>query len=63
MLWLIAAVGTLILLWLPADFISERAPFVALLGPTLTAVLVFAAVLLSPCDIRRGSWSRRGSYA
>ena len=47
MLWLIAAVGALIVMWLPADFISERAPLVRQLGPTLTAVLIFAGILFA----------------
>jgi SAM-dependent methyltransferase len=46
-LWLIVAAGLLVLLWLPSEFISQRVPLVAQLGPTLTAVLVFSALLLA----------------
>jgi hypothetical protein len=45
MLWLIAAAGLLVLLWVRTDFIARTVPFVALHGHTLSAVLVFAAVL------------------
>jgi hypothetical protein len=46
-LWLIIAAGLLILMWLPTEFISERVALVSQLGPTLTAVLLFSALLLA----------------
>jgi hypothetical protein len=50
MLWLIAAAGLLLLLCLDPErewvaFIRERVPLVALYGPTLSTLLVLAAVL------------------
>jgi len=46
MLWLIAAAGLLVLLWLPTEIVSERVQFVRQQGPTLTGMLIFIAVLV-----------------
>jgi SAM-dependent methyltransferase len=44
-LWLTAAAGILVLLWVPTTFVFERVPFVVQHGTTLSAVLLFAALL------------------
>jgi hypothetical protein len=46
LLWLIAAAGLLVLLWLPTDIVAARVQFVRNYGPTLTGVLVFTALLV-----------------
>ncbi len=46
LLWLIAAAGLLVLLWLPTEIVSERVRFVRDYGPTMTGMLLFIAVLV-----------------
>jgi SAM-dependent methyltransferase len=46
-LWLIVAVGFLVIWWLPTLAGYERVPVLNELGPTLTAIILFAGVLFA----------------
>ncbi len=62
MLWLIAAAGLLVLLWLPTDVVSERVRPVRDYGPTLVGVVIFTLLLVAARQASAAAAGRRGAH-